>query len=177
MQKVAPQLVDVMYQKEGQVGAVPLTSVTYGDNGRPLSLGSRANGDVFKVPVQDVLAHPDYFLTPSGKRFVINGATVEDPDKASTPVSLEPDSLIGHADDGTPILLQDAMDELSGAFGTKKAAEALIGESVYSVAALEGVDDEWLEGVVGKRAVGTYRKSLEKAAEEAKEAVEDADPS
>ncbi len=158
MASVPLQMVPVMYSKEGQVGAVPLVSVAFGPDGRRLSLGSHANGDLFEVPIQDVIANPGTLLAPCGKPYAVNGGVVDDPCGENRPESVKSGSSV---EPSLPPLLADAYAEFTDLFGSEKAADELIAAGVYSTAAVKELDQQQLADLVGKRAMNAYGKQVE----------------
>jgi hypothetical protein len=156
-----------------KVGAVPVVSRAYGPDGRRLTIGNVANGQVIDVPIVDVIAQPNVFLAPCGIPYIISGSSVINPCGDEIPDAGEPQDVLEPPPMQAPMTMDEARVSLVEMFGTEKAAEALIGAGHVTRESLKALSDAELEELVGPRALSKYHKGLES---EAAEAEQDAEP-
>jgi hypothetical protein len=156
MEKNGVPKVQAMYQNEGQVGARAVISVTFHE-GRRLSFGELANGDIRDIPILDILDRPDVFLAPCGKPFIINGATVEDP--CESPLFDEAlESTPADEELKPPADLYQEKERLTEVFGSEELAEKLILAGYPTPESALQLGDDGLIEMVGKAAAGKWRK-------------------
>lgn len=160
---VPPVMYDIVFNRPEGVDAVPVTSVVFGENGRPISYGYRANGDTFQVAIDDILAKPQVFLAPCGRPFHITGRVVVDPcnEAPDEPDTLESADMTLAELGGVIPGLGELAPQLATALGSEAAAEKLILSGVRSMSDLAEMEPGKLRELVGAGPANTYRKTVE----------------